>query len=99
MPQYGVYANRNAGHKKRRALLFGAAKTDAERLVAAFDWFRSSTRLLARRRAPKGIGKEVHSLTAARLVREMTDYLKSRAEAIDRGDYDAKKVTVRDDAR
>lgn len=90
MPQHGVYANRNAGHKARQARLFAGAGDDGERLAAAFAWFRSSAALLARRRPPKDCDEKAHERTAARLVREMTGYLKTAAEAIDRGDHDAK---------
>jgi hypothetical protein len=96
MPRHGVYANRNAGHKARQAGLFAEAKDDAERLAAAFAWFRSSAALLARRRPPKGSDGEAHARTAARLMREMTVYLKRAAEAIDRGDYDTERVTRSD---
>jgi len=82
-------ANRNAGHRTRQAALFADARSDGERLAAAFAWFRSSAALLARRRAPKGAPRSVHEATAGRLVREMTDHLKRTAEAIDRGDHDA----------
>jgi hypothetical protein len=91
MPQHGAYARRNAGHKDRRARLYAAAPDDAARLAAAFDWFRSSARLLARRRPPEGAAEDAHKTTAARLVREMTAHLRHVAEAIDRGDYDTEK--------
>jgi hypothetical protein len=97
--RYGAWANRNAGHKARRARRFALAASDGERLAAAYDWFRSSAGLLARRRTPNGIDQKVHEAAAGRLVREMTDYLKSLAEAIDRGDYDAIRVTRRDNHR
>jgi len=89
MGQYGVYAHRNAGHKARRRRLYAGAADDSARLSAAFDWFRSSAGLLARRRAPESAGKDANRAVAARLVREMTAHLKAAAEAIDRGDYDA----------
>lgn len=89
MPQYGAYANRNAGHKERQAALFAAARDDEQRLAAAFAWFRSSAALLSRRRPPRGTPRTAHEAAAVRLVREMTDHLKQTAEAIDRGDYDA----------
>jgi hypothetical protein len=90
MTQRGAYARRNAGHRERRARLFAAAPDDAARLVAAFDWFRSSAALLARRRTPKGVPQSAHADVAVRLVREATAHLKAVAEAIDRGDHDAK---------
>lgn len=93
MPHYGVYANRNAGHKARRARQFAVAGDDGRRLAAAYDWFRSSARLLARRRPPRAADQDAHKATAALLVREATQHLKALAEAIDRGDYD----TVRGD--
>jgi hypothetical protein len=93
MPQYGAYARRNAGHKERRARLYAEARDDAARLSVAFDWFRSSAGLLARRRPPKDAPGDVHEAAAARLVREMAGHLKRAAEAIDRGDYDAERVT------
>jgi len=96
MPQYGVYANRNAGHKARQARLYAEAKDDAARLAAAFAWFRSSAALLARRRPPKGSDREAHEQASARLVRDMAAYLKRAAEAIDRGDYDTERVTRSD---
>jgi hypothetical protein len=87
---------RNAGHKTRRAREYAAASTDEARLSVAFDWFRSSARLLGRRRPPKDADRHVHEATSARLVREMTVHLKVHAEAIDRGDYDTKAVTHSD---
>jgi hypothetical protein len=99
MTQHGVYANRNAGHKTRQAELFAGARTDAERLAAAYGWFRSSAALLSRRRPPKGTDEKAHEATAARLVRDMTQELKRAAEAIDRGDYDTEKVAHSDSRR
>jgi len=81
---------RNAGHKARQAELLASAKTDAERLAAAYGWFTSSAALLARRRPPPGGDQEAHRKAAARLIREMTDHLAGSAQAIDRGDHDAK---------
>lgn len=83
---------RNAGHKARQAARFAAAPDDGAALVAAFDWFRSSVALLARRRPPAPFGQEVHEAVARRLVREMTAHLRQVAEAIDRGDRDAGRV-------
>jgi hypothetical protein len=90
MPRRGSRELRNAGHKARRAALLAEARTDAERLAAAYGWFRSSVALLARRRPPYGIGRDVHPAIATRLMREMTGLLLEAARAIDRGDYDAK---------
>jgi hypothetical protein len=81
---------RNAGHKARQAGLFAEAPDDAARLAVAFGWFRTSAALLGRRRAPRGVDKEVHRQAAARAIREMADRLAEAARAIDRGDYDAK---------
>jgi hypothetical protein len=81
---------RNAGHKSRQVRLYAAAPDEAARLSAAFDWFRSSARLLARRRPPESAGEDAHKTAAARLVREMAAHLRQAAEAIDRGDHDAK---------
>ena len=89
MAQRGAYANRNAGHKDRWARRYAAASGDREQLSAAYDWFRSAAELLARRRTPKGTGQEVHQAAAARLVREAAEHLKTLAENIDRGEYDA----------
>ena len=89
MAQRGVYARRNAGHKDRWTRRYAAASGDREQLAAAYDWFRSAAELLARRRPPKGADQEVHRAAAARLVREMADHLRTLAEDIDRGEYDA----------
>jgi hypothetical protein len=83
---------RNAGHKAAQANLLAQAQTDAERLAAAFEWFRSSVALLARRRGPRGTGQEAHRAAAATLMREMADRLAEVARAADRGDYDAKEA-------
>jgi len=83
-------AQRNAGHRERQAGLLAAAKDDAERLNAAFDWFRSSVRLVARRNS-RHVSPDVRMAASARLMREMTDYLKRAAETIDRGDYDPER--------
>ena len=91
MTRYGAHARRNAGHRSRRARVYAAAPDDAARLSAAFDWFRSSAGLLARRRPPKGADREAHAAAAARLIRDMTAHLRQAAEAIDRGDYDTGK--------
>jgi hypothetical protein len=90
MPRRGSREVRNAGHKVARARQFAEAAKDDEALAAAFAWYRSSVALLARRRAPRGVGKEAHRVQAARLKRETAAELKARAEAIDRGDYDAR---------
>lgn len=81
---------RNARHKEVHALRFAGATADDEALAAGFAWFRSSVALLARRRPPRGVSQEAHRAEAARLKREAAAELKARAEAIDRGDYDAK---------
>jgi|HubBroStandDraft_6_1064221.scaffolds.fasta_scaffold00062_11 hypothetical protein len=91
MPQHGARANRNAGHRTRRARLLASAQGDDKRLAAAYDWFRSSAGLLSRRRPPYGTDRKVHQEAAARLTREAAGYLQRFAEAIDRGDYDARK--------
>jgi hypothetical protein len=91
MTRHGAYARRNAGHRARRTRLYAAAADDAARLSAAFDWFRSSARLLARRRPPEDVGEKAHEAAATRLVRDMTAHLRQAAEAIDRGDYDIPK--------
>jgi L-ribulose-5-phosphate 3-epimerase UlaE len=80
---------RNAAHKARRAREFAAARTDADRLAVAYDWFRSSVSLLARRRVPLGYSQEVNRRQAARLIHEATEYLAALAQAIDRGKFDA----------
>lgn len=90
---------RNAGHKARQAKLFAAAVTGDELLHAAWDWFRSSVSLLARRQVPPDASKEANREASARLKADMTAYLKSLAEAIDRGEYDTKKVTHRDNGQ
>ena len=83
-------AQRNAGHRAEHAGRFAAAAGEMERLAAACDWFRAAAALLARRRPPHGIPQAAHAAVAARLVRDATTYLVRMAEAIDRGDYDAK---------
>lgn len=90
MPRRGSREMRNARHKEVHALRFAGAATDDEALSAAVDWFLSSVALLARRRPPRGVSQEAHRTGAARLKREAAAELKARAEAIDRGDYDAK---------
>lgn len=87
----GVYARRNAGHKTAHAKKLQAAATDVARLAAAYDWFRASARLLARRRPPRGISQDIHQATAARLCGDAAAYLEQLARAIDRGDHDARK--------
>jgi hypothetical protein len=91
MTRHGAYANRGAGHRSRRARLYAAAPDEAARLSAAFDWFRSSARLLARRRPPEDADQQAHKTAAAGLIRGMTEHLRQAAEAIDRGDYDTGK--------
>ena len=81
---------RNAGHRAEHAARFAGASGDMERLAATCDWFRASVTLLARRRPPRGIPQAAHAAAAARLAREATTYLTRMADAIDRGDYDAK---------
>lgn len=81
---------RNSGHKGQQAQRFAVAVGDAAQLSAAFDWFRASAGLMARRRTPSGVDQAVHEEGSWRLIREMTAYLKLTAEAIDRGDYDAR---------
>ena len=81
---------RNAGHRAEHAARFAAAGGDMERLAAACDWFRASVLLLARRRPPRGVPQSAHAAAAGRLVRDATTYLTRMADAIDRGDYDAK---------
>jgi hypothetical protein len=90
MPRRGSWDMRNAGHKKARARQLAEATADDEALAEAFAWFRSSAALLVRRRPPRGVSKEAHRVQAARLKREAAADLKARAQAIDRGDYDAK---------
>jgi hypothetical protein len=81
---------RNSGHREACAARLAAAAGEMERLAAACDWFRASVALLARRRPPRGWPRETHPAVAARLARDATTYLTRMAEAIDRGDYDAK---------
>jgi hypothetical protein len=91
VPRRGSREKRNAGHKARQAELYAAAQADdVEALRAAFDWFRSSAALLARRRPPRPFGKDAHRPVAASVMREMAAELASAARAIDRGDYDLK---------
>lgn len=82
--------HRNAGHRTVHAARFAAAADDAGRLAIAHDWLRASAALLARRRPPSGVPQLVHAETAAQIVRAAAAYLKELAEAIDRGDHDAK---------
>jgi hypothetical protein len=89
MPRRGSWEMRNAAYKGRRAAELAAASTDAGRLAVAFDWFRSSAALLARRRVPRGYSQDDNRAASARLVREVVRYLAAQAQAIDRGDYDA----------
>jgi hypothetical protein len=88
MPRRGSWDMRNAAFKERRGREFAAAQTDKDRLAAAFDWFRSSASLMARRRVPRGFSKEANRETAMRLAREAAEYLVRRAQAIDRGEFD-----------
>ena len=81
---------RNAGHRAEHAARLASATGDMERLVLAAAWFRSSLALLARRRPPRGWPQETHAAIASRLARDATTYLTQMADAIDRGDYDAK---------
>jgi hypothetical protein len=90
MPRPGSREARNADHKAAQARLFAGARTDDELLAAGFAWFRSAVALLARRRVPPGVNQSVHRAQAAHLKRQMAEYLKAHAVAIDRGDYDAK---------
>jgi hypothetical protein len=92
MPRRGSQEKRNAGFKARQAAKFAAARTDVERLAAAFDWFRGSVALLSRRRVPPGWSQEANRKQAARLVREVTGYLVASAQAADRGDYDTGRM-------
>jgi hypothetical protein len=92
MPRRGSREARNAGHKARQAARLAAARTDAEQLAAAYEWFRSSAALLARRRPPRGVSQEAHRAAATRLIRDMTGRLLDDAQAIDRGDYDAREA-------
>jgi hypothetical protein len=91
MPRRGSREARNADHKAAQARQFAEARTDDELLAAGFAWFRSSAALLSRRRPPPGVSQGFHRTQAARLKRDMAATLKARAEAIDRGDYDAKE--------
>ena len=92
MPRRGSREARNADHKAAQAQAFAGGRTDDERLAAAFAWFRSSVQLLARRRVPRGASQEAHRVAAARLKRDAALYLKTAAEQVDRGDYDARSA-------
>lgn len=81
---------RNAGHRAEHAARMATATGDQERLSAACDWFRAAVALLARRRPPRGWPPETHAAVASRLTRDAVTYLTRMADAIDRGDYDAK---------
>ena len=94
MPRRGSREARNADHKAAQAQAFAGARTDDEQLAAAFAWFRSSVHLLARRRVPRGASQEAHRIAAARLKRDAALYLKTAAEEIDRGDYDARSAAL-----
>jgi hypothetical protein len=89
MPRRGSWEMRNTAFKERRAREFAAAQTDSDRLTVAFDWFRSSAALMARRRVPPGFSQEANRAAAERLAREAAEYLVRRAQAIDRGEFDA----------
>jgi hypothetical protein len=83
-------AQRNAGHRAEHAARFARASGDMERLAAACDWFRASAALLRRRRPPRGVPGTWNAAAATRLIHDATTYLATQAEAIDRGDHDAK---------
>ena len=85
-----MVAGRNSGHRQAHTARFADAGGDMERLAAACDWFRASVMLLARRRPPRGRPQQAHAAIAARLARDATTYLTMLADAIDRGDHDAK---------
>ena len=89
MTEQQVKGKRNAGHRERQARQLAAAQDDTDRLSAAFDWFRSSVRLLERR-GPRA-ERDARAGIAGRIMREMTANLKATAEAIDRGDYDPER--------
>lgn len=91
MPKNGAWANRGADHRTAQVQAYSRARDDRERLAAAFAWFRSSASLLSRRRPARSAPQRAHEDAAARLIREAAQYLKSLAEAIDRGDYDRKE--------
>lgn len=80
---------RNAGHREAHAARFAAAG-ETERLAVACDWFRASAALLRRRRPPRDVARDGNTAAAGRLIRDATTYLATLADAIDRGDYDAK---------
>lgn len=94
MPRRGSREARNADHKAAQSGAFGGARNEDEMLAAAFAWFRSSAALLARRRPPRGVSQEAHRAAAARVRREAALHLKAAAEAIDRGDYDARSAAL-----
>jgi hypothetical protein len=84
----GVYARRNAGHRTYTDTKLAAA-TGTARLAAAYDSFRASAKLLAKRRTPRGVSQDVHRDTAARLTAEAAASLEALALRIDRGEFDA----------
>jgi hypothetical protein len=88
MATHAAAAHRGADHRAAQAGRMAAATTDRERLSAAFDQFRSSTALLAKRRPPREANQFGNRAAAARLTEDMTAYLADLAAAIDRGDYD-----------
>jgi hypothetical protein len=83
-------AQRNAGHRAEHAARLAGASGDMKRLAAACDWFRASVALLRRRRPPRGVPCTRNAAAATRLIHDATTYLATLADAIDRGDYDAK---------
>jgi hypothetical protein len=89
MPRRGTWERRNAAHKARWGREFAAARTDADRLAAAYDWFRASVALLGRRRVALGYSQEDNRRQAAHLIHQATEYLAALAQAIDRGKFDA----------
>jgi hypothetical protein len=89
MPRNGRWPARGAAHRQARQAAWDQAGTAEERLTAATGWFRSSVKLLGRRRPPRGIPSSVHRAESARLTDLAAAHLKALAAAIDAGDYDA----------
>lgn len=87
--RHGAYARRNAAHKARQARRRSQAGSAWQRLEVSYDGFRSSLRLLQRRRPPLGTPPGAHADRAGQLAREAADYLERMAIKVDRGDYDA----------
>lgn len=87
--QHGVYARRNAEHKKRQAERLAQAATPWEELEVTYDGLRAALRLMQRRRPPLGTPAGVHETQAEQLAREAADYLKNLYRRIDQGTYDA----------